>query len=298
MSLSIFRERRFALGRFVGHLEWIPRGRGRFCFLLCHPEKNTDHEFTVEFFGSVYRGNLNDFIDWNVFFIGAYSKYTLIFLRDLASRLGRQGTIFVDLGANVGQHSLFMSRYCEVVHSFEPFETVRKRIIQKVTDNNLGNIEVHGVGLGSHSRKAYFFAPTGVNKGTGSFLRFEGHPPKVNKLELSIVQGDEYFSTHQIKPVTILKMDVQGFEKEVLQGLRATLDRDRPYILMEFSGKARQSIPDESSLRLLSYPDCRIYSLMEKRCGRRYYRLKEFRFDEPVRKIVISAEEKASFLPT
>ena len=55
-----------------------------------------------------------------VFFIMAlHEKYILFYLRDVADSLGKKGVVFFDIGANVGQHTLFMSRLVKEVHAFD-----------------------------------------------------------------------------------------------------------------------------------------------------------------------------------
>ena len=59
-------------------------------------------------------------VDNDIFYYGAYEKHILYFLRDVMRTVyGNRGT-FVDVGANTGQHSLFVSRFASEVHAFEP----------------------------------------------------------------------------------------------------------------------------------------------------------------------------------
>jgi hypothetical protein len=88
----------------------------------CYRDKNFD--FTAEINGARYEGNTGNFIDKNIFFYGAYEKPVLFFLRDiLTSAYSGQG-VFLDIGANTGQHSLFMSRHAREIHAFEPWAPV------------------------------------------------------------------------------------------------------------------------------------------------------------------------------
>ena len=89
---------------------------------------------TENAFGLNYKGNLSSFLDWSVFFYGAYEKEYLYFLRDLIT--DSTSTIFIDVGANIGHHSLFMSQYCKEVHSFEPNPNVRERLTEKTFIKN------------------------------------------------------------------------------------------------------------------------------------------------------------------
>ena len=113
----------------------------------------------MDFFGSIYSGELNNFIDWSVYIYGAYSNNELQLLRDIAHALRAEyGHItFYDVGANVGQHTLFMSKCSDEVISFEPFEPVRTKLLQKLEENKIRNVKVFPIGLGARDEDLAFF---------------------------------------------------------------------------------------------------------------------------------------------
>ncbi len=81
--------------RWLGRREWIPFGvRDRVIRHFADPNLQTPNPYEVEFFGMRYRGDLSNFIDWSVYFYGAYEKANLALLRDLA-RDGRLSLVLV-----------------------------------------------------------------------------------------------------------------------------------------------------------------------------------------------------------
>ncbi len=153
--------------RWLGRREWIPFGvRDRVIRHFADPNLQTPNPYEVEFFGMRYRGDLSNFIDWSVYFYGAYEKANLALLRDLARSAGR-GCTFVDVGANVGQHSLWMSQYCQDVHAFEPWAAVRRHIEEKIAANRVRNIAIHGVALGGAERGTPVLRADGHQSGIG-----------------------------------------------------------------------------------------------------------------------------------
>jgi len=194
-----------------------------------------DHPFTRDFFGIRYEGNLNNNIDFNIYFYGAFEKPLLFFLRDALAALQKSDSVFVDIGANIGQHSLFMSRLATHVHAFEPFAKVRERLLHQINTNQLVNIAVHPLGLSNENARLPFFAPTGSNEGIGSFDPSTTSKGNVSIGELELVRGDDYFLNAGIANIDILKMDVEGFEKPALEGLRETLCRTRPLLVCEIT---------------------------------------------------------------
>jgi FkbM family methyltransferase len=231
--------------RLVSRSDWLPFGvRERLVSLFCPPEYSSPLPFEVDFFGFRYPGDLSRYLDWYVYFFGAYEEEILFLLRDLLQE--RSGEVFVDIGANVGQHALFMSEWAHTVHAFEPWDVVRGAIQEKIERNQVKNITVHPVGIGERHEWLPYFAPLGANTGTGSFDK--NHAIDRNRLlgKLEIVNGDEYFEAKGFSQIDLIKIDVEGWEQFVLMGLRETLARWKPAVLMEVS---------ESTLRTLSGPE-------------------------------------------
>jgi FkbM family methyltransferase len=198
-------------------------------------------DFVVDFYGFRYRGNTGNLIDAHVFYYGAFEKSELYFIRDTVTALGPD-TVLVDVGANVGQHAVFASKYAKEVHAIEPYPLVLPRLRGIVEENRINNIVVHPVGLGATEAELPFFAPPPDNLGYASFVPGFVTGVKDAELKLRIVAGDPYFSQAAITRVDFMKMDIEGYEKPALTGLRATLRRDRPIVLMELS--INPSFPD------------------------------------------------------
>jgi FkbM family methyltransferase len=268
---------RHAFLRWFGHQDWISFGfRNRLLRAFIKPDEIKPYEFEIDFFGMRYRGNLNNYIDWMVYFFGAYEKETLMFLRDL---IGKQtaAAVFLDIGANIGIHSLYMSQHAAVVHAFEPYELVRSSLERNIALNRIGNITVHPVALGNKTEELQYFAPTGFNRGTGSFV--ESHEARNNKAlrKLHVEAADQYLAAHDIERIDLIKIDVEGFEKFVLAGLKNTLEKTRPAIFMEYSESTRNSLESEAELMGL-LPDN--YCIRKFNFTNNSYWLSEFNFNE------------------
>ena len=107
--------------RALGRLP-VPRVQGIVWRLVEMLGETQSAEYEVGFYGLRYRGRLDDFIDRNIFFFGGYARNELDFLATAAKVLGKfqSGVTYFDVGANVGQHALFMSQHVESVFAFEP----------------------------------------------------------------------------------------------------------------------------------------------------------------------------------
>jgi FkbM family methyltransferase len=239
-------------------------------------------DFTVDFYGMKYSGSSENLIDHAILSHGAWEKYILYFLRDTMKSMRPTGGIFLDVGANTGQHSLFMSQYAERVHAIEPYAPVLKRFQDMIAANGIDNISVHPVGLGDAKGASTFYEPLESNQGTGSFV--EGLQPRSEAAtELEIVTGDSLFAGPPAIQIDLVKMDIEGYEKPALRGLQETLAASRPIVVMEITIDPGLEVAfhSERELRAAFPADYEFYYfdklLRDERSGQ--YVLETFRFD-------------------
>lgn len=250
-----------SLCKFLWNQPWFKPEYGRSVYkIICSGDEAPDAPFEKDFFGLRYAGNLRNTIDFSVFYYGAFEKPLLFFLRDCLAAIHKPPTVFCDIGANIGQHALFMSLLAEQVHAFEPYDKVREKLQRQIALNNLTNLQVHAVGLSDQPQRLPFYAPTGRNEGIGSFDA--GTTQKGNKSigELALERGDDFFQAHAIESVDLIKIDVEGFEKSVLAGLQLTLGSQRPVVVCEITYGADLSIQSLQELEALFPPDYRFFT--------------------------------------
>ena len=239
--------------RWLGHQRWLRYGlRNRVLNGLRDPERAPGKAFEVPFAGFVYPGRMNRWIDWIVYYYGAYELDELELMRALMA--GNKHAVALDIGANVGHHSLYLASFCAEVHSFEPFDAVAKCLDEKIRRNALAHVHVHRVGLGEADAELDFFAPEGINTGTGTFV--SSHEPENNRPagRLRVVCADDYLAALQLCSVDLVKIDVEGFELSVLRGMRKTLATHRPVVMLELSDAARCELPDAAAFMALFPP--------------------------------------------
>ena len=200
---------------------------------IAPPRAFTDDDtFESDFFGMRFRGRLNSYIDWTVFFYGSYESETLFLIRDILR--GRPGAVMLDVGANVGVHSLYASQFAQV-HAFEPYPPILAALRENVAING-ARVQIHGFGLGERTETLPFTAPTGDNRAIGTFRHGCG------TLSLPVVRGDEFCAP--LPRVDLIKIDVEGFEASVLRGLRETISRWHPALICEtWDGHVERLLP-------------------------------------------------------
>jgi FkbM family methyltransferase len=230
--------------------------------------------FEVNFFGHFYPGDWSSGVDNHVYFYGAHEKHILYFMRDFFLGAERP-SVFVDVGANVGQHALFMSRHADSVLAFEPYAPVRERTEEKIHINRLENIRVFPFGLGQRDETLPFYAPSTSNLGTGSFVGEFGLD-STNAMELPVRNGDRVIEAEGIDGIRLVKIDVEGFEKEVLRGLINTLRSQRPLAIFELSRHVNESLfsTDELKRYFPEEYDFYMFAAKRKASGRRSRRFR------------------------
>ncbi len=147
---------------------------------------------------------------------------------------------FVDVGANCGLYSLIGALWnpnLRVV-AFEPVPLIFERLVKNVLLNRLeGRVRCENIALSSETGRTTFFLPVGEGgldvETTGTLAKEswqvrQGSP----RIEVEVVRFDEYASRHPIR-VDLVKIDVEDFEADVLEGMRGILTRDRPFIVCE-----------------------------------------------------------------
>jgi FkbM family methyltransferase len=161
---------------------------------------------------------------------------------ELLDEIGRTSkpNIIYDIGANVGTWTLLAKAiYPDVqVHAFEPLPIHIEKF--KRLTSSLTGVSLHEIGLGSHSSRATMKV---TNLSDASSLlpltetgRKEWHLQQVAEVSVQIERLDDWVCEHCLPSPELIKLDVQGFELEVLRGAERCLARAN-WVLSEASFK-------------------------------------------------------------
>ncbi len=183
---------------------------------------------------------------------------------------------FYDVGANIGHHSLFMSKETDHIFSFEPYFLVRDELRRKFRHAGAEDmVTVFPVALGDENQRHVFYPPTGANQGTGTLSDVLPSNAAAEAIEVDVVRGDDFLFANKLPPVSVLKLDVEGYEFQALEGLKETLRRDRPPILMEarLLTNAEAARAHHEVLSNLLYPDHLLFGVAE---SQKSYKLQPF----------------------
>jgi FkbM family methyltransferase len=138
--------------------------------------------------------------------------------------------VFLDVGANVGIHTLAAARRLApgrgAVLAFEPHPANYRALVRNVALNGYGQVTAENLGLSdAHAVLTGASSPDGGNWSLAS----EG----AYCFEVRLVPLDDYLQDHPVSGMNVVKIDVEGAEVQVLRGARRTFARFRPLIVFE-----------------------------------------------------------------
>jgi FkbM family methyltransferase len=162
-----------------------------------------------------------------------------------------------DVGANIGYVSLAMAKatgQAGRVVAFEPLPANLVRLRANISVNPEGSrVQVVGAAVGAHNAEAAFMVHE--SGGMGKLQSAEGRQTDYeDTITVEVISLDEWITDSALAPPGLIKIDVEGGEAAVLEGLTSTLNSARPTILIELHGpeatKAVQNILAEAAYAL------------------------------------------------
>jgi FkbM family methyltransferase len=182
--------------------------------------------FTVRNGNEVFSGDLSSLIDRSVYLCGGYERAEI----DAFLALVPRRRIALDVGANAGTHSVAFGHAFEKVHAFEPNPNLWAQLERNIEMNDI-DATVHRFGLSDTPGQFPLYDTGNHNHGLGTFLEVEQYDRPLRKVaEAWIKVADELGLPDEIDAI---KIDVQGFEANVLRGMKGLLARNRPAIWTE-----------------------------------------------------------------
>ena len=159
--------------------------------------------------------------------------------RDFLKAYLRPGDIFVDVGANIGLFSLIAARlvgHSGKVYAFEPGGRTYERLTNNVNLNGFNNLSSFPLALSDQDgRQPFFVSKDGFDAWNSFAIPVAGE--SFEHEEVRCETWDHFASEHSLLgKVTMMKLDVEGWEVRVLSGAEQTLRReDAPLLQVEFT---------------------------------------------------------------
>ena len=145
----------------------------------------------------------------------------------------KKGQTFLDIGANVGYFTVLASKLGAKVVSFEPSSTNRALLLKNIKSNNCKDVIVVDKALSTENKTAKLYK--GKTPGENSLV---DNYHIENTQNYKVVETVKYDDLNLGIP-DIIKLDIEGFEQQALEGMQSILKTDKPItiILESWNGK-------------------------------------------------------------
>jgi FkbM family methyltransferase len=201
--------------------------------VVCPPAKKRNATFlVVPFDGGLINIDTSSSIEYDLLFRGCHEPE----IANLIRRSIRPGDLCLDIGANVGVHSLLMAQATGPgghVVAVEPHPRICDRLRRNVDLNRLTNVTVVPAALSATDGNIdlYGFAEDAFHQGSSSLL-----PDREAQAAISVrsVRGPTLQRECSIETCQFLKIDVEGAESLVLAELAELIEMHRPVIICEY----------------------------------------------------------------
>ncbi len=186
-------------------------------------------------------------IDRHILSEGLFEKGVINMLVDVIKKSG-QRKLWIDIGANIGNHSVALAGLFERGAAVEPHPVLFKILTANILRNNLGHVECHNFGLANETATATLAEPAD-NHSIARVKERSQLPPETFGLS-SAQFGNEY--AIDLKPAqqfvgdfgellndAFIKIDVEGMEEEIITALVPVLKQYKPMVGFEWFTKSQ-----------------------------------------------------------
>lgn len=166
-------------------------------------------------------------------------------IRTVLSNLCKPGMNFIDIGANVGSHTLYMSKLVGSTgkgFAFEPCNSHASILFFNLMNNQCFNTTVYQYGCSNVETTMYIkeqFTNTKKSTNFGAIV-----------LQSEKMENDETVKTLVLDsidfpPIHVVKIDAEGMEEKIILGMNRIIQKDKPIIVLE--------IHDEHKTHMLEF---------------------------------------------
>jgi FkbM family methyltransferase len=185
----------------------------------------------------VFEIDIRESIERKTYFIREYEKKRMDYLVQTSKKI--KSEILIDIGANIGFYSILLSKNFKIIKSYEPNLRNFRVLNKNIKKNNLQNkVQTFNYGLGN---KKQILKGTSMIKGelfqTSGFSLSEKN---VEGEDVFVNIGDEVLNFNG--EILTIKIDVEGHELFVLQGIKKILENNYCIIQIEIWDKNYQEI--------------------------------------------------------
>jgi FkbM family methyltransferase len=191
--------------------------------LTKHPRKITFPEMTVKLYNVklIARENTQDSAFLSTLYERELTKYLL----------NKKPSFFVDVGAHIGRFSILLAKNGSDVLAIEPSSSNYKQLCKNILFNHLNNVKTINAGCSDREKIGKLKLTKGYT-GSNSFLEENNKNRDIEEVRLKKLEN---VINRKLDDKCVIKMDVEGFEIRVLNGMKKILKKQNPIIVAEIS---------------------------------------------------------------
>lgn len=177
-------------------------------------------------------------IGQHFFYFGSFEENELRIIKKYL----HTNSIIIDVGANIGLHTIFFSQTAKngKVFAIEPSKTTFLNLINNVSSNK--NVLPLNLALSNVTQWLNFFESS---DNAYSGLKDTQRKPVEQTYEVFATTVDRLSACFALPSIDFVKIDVEGTEMDVLEGMQETIDRFHPVIMCEiFKGENSNLFPE------------------------------------------------------
>ncbi len=147
----------------------------------------------------------------------------------LIRAFAKPGTTLIDIGGHIGTHTITLSKIAGEagqVHVFEPQVKLFTELVINLYLNDCRNVTCYRNALGKEEKLVNIAQVRANNEGTGCIVN---EPTGLFEEKVKMTRLDAL----NLQNVSLIKMDVEGYEMDVLNGALQVIKRDKPVMIIE-----------------------------------------------------------------
>ncbi|MBR9701876.1 FkbM family methyltransferase [Candidatus Pacearchaeota archaeon] len=138
----------------------------------------------------------------------------------------KPNSVILDIGSNIGNHAVFFGKILEAkeLYCFEPQRKMFDILTKNLKINNLDGVsKCYNIGIGNKELMANIFVADKRNPGGGRVIEEDTGTVNIKPLDNVGISSK----------IDFIKIDVEGYEKQVLHGAEKILKKDHPILFVE-----------------------------------------------------------------
>jgi FkbM family methyltransferase len=191
----------------------------------------------------------SSFIGNRLFFYGFFEEDEISFVFNKLS--DKSAPVIFDIGSNIGLHTVRWSKVSSKakVFAFEPSPETRDILERNISRNSLTErVVVVPQAVSDKSGHETFFC---CDDDAYSSLKDTKRKKVINSLQVQTTTVDKFVETHLLEKISLIKIDVEGFEREVIAGAVNTLKDLKPDLFVEIYSGSNSNPDPEATVRLI-----------------------------------------------